>query len=134
MHPLDFPLWLRALHFCNLLFVTLLIRSGLEILSAHPKLYWNDNCVPGTAWLNLGGGVPSNRCLEPTPQFGHAAMAVGAASTRRTVLGTLYRKKVLASPRISNTVIVELRRMICPETTLADNTQPSVGYLLGDLL
>ena len=89
MHPLDFPLWLRALHFCNLLFVTLLIRSGLEILSAHPKLYWNDNCVPGTAWLNFAGGIPSNRQLEPTPQFGHAAMAVGAASTRRTVLGTV---------------------------------------------
>jgi sulfoxide reductase catalytic subunit YedY len=88
VHPLDFPLWLRALHFCNLLFVTLLIRSGLEILSAHPKLYWNDNCLPGTAWLNFAGGIPSNRRLEPTPQFGHAAMAIGAASTRRTTLGT----------------------------------------------
>ncbi len=38
MHALDFPLWLRGLHFCNLLFVTLLVRSGLEILGAHPKL------------------------------------------------------------------------------------------------
>lgn len=89
MHPLDFPLWLRALHFCNLLFVTLLIRSGLEILSAHPKLYWNDNCLPASAWLNFAGGIPSNRRLERTPRFGHAAMGIGAASSRRTPLGTV---------------------------------------------
>ena len=66
MHPLDFPLWLRALHFCNLLFITLLIRSGLEILAAHPKLYWNDNCVPGTEWIRFGKGIPDTRRFAPT--------------------------------------------------------------------
>jgi sulfoxide reductase catalytic subunit YedY len=50
---LDFPLWLRATHFLNLLFISLLVRSGLEILSAHPKLYWNDDCTPGTEWLRF---------------------------------------------------------------------------------
>lgn len=50
---LDFPLWLRATHFLNLLFLSLLVRSGLEILSAHPKLYWNDDCIPGSEWLSL---------------------------------------------------------------------------------
>ena len=50
---LDFPLWLRATHFLNLLFLSLLVRSGLEILSAHPKLYWNDDCTPGSEWLRL---------------------------------------------------------------------------------
>jgi DMSO/TMAO reductase YedYZ molybdopterin-dependent catalytic subunit/thiosulfate reductase cytochrome b subunit len=85
---LDFPLWLRALHFCNLLFVTLLIRSGVEILSAHPKLYWNDNCTPETAWINFGAGIPDTRRLAPTPKFGRAA-AVSVASTQPRVLGTL---------------------------------------------
>ena len=89
MHPLDFPLWLRALHFCNLLFVTLLIRSGLEILSAHPKLYWNDNCLPGGSWLDFAGEIPSNRRREPTPHFGDAAVAAGAANDRKTAIGTL---------------------------------------------
>ena len=89
MHPLDFPLWLRALHFCNLLFVTLLIRSGLEILSAHPKLYWNDDCLPGSAWLRLGRGVSRHRRLAPTPQFGHAAIAASAAPDRKTAIGTI---------------------------------------------
>jgi methionine sulfoxide reductase catalytic subunit len=50
---LDFPLWLRTTHFLNLLFISLLVRSGLEILSAHPKLYWNDDCTPGSEWLRL---------------------------------------------------------------------------------
>lgn len=53
MPVLDFPLWLRATHFLNLLFISLLVRSGIEILSAHPKLYWNDDCTPGTEWLRF---------------------------------------------------------------------------------
>jgi sulfoxide reductase catalytic subunit YedY len=50
---LDFPLWLRATHFFNLLFLSLLVRSGLEILSAHPKFYWSDECLPGSEWLRF---------------------------------------------------------------------------------
>ena len=51
--PLDYPLWLRAAHFFNFLFLSLLIRSGFEILSAHPRLYWNDHCTPGSEWLKF---------------------------------------------------------------------------------
>jgi hypothetical protein len=50
---LDYPLWLRATHFFNSLLRSLLVRSGLEILSAHPRLYWNDHCAPGSEWLKL---------------------------------------------------------------------------------
>jgi methionine sulfoxide reductase catalytic subunit len=53
MMPLDYPLWLRATHFFNFLFLSLLVRSGLEILSAHPRLYWNDHCTPGSEWLKF---------------------------------------------------------------------------------
>ncbi len=53
MRVLDFPLWLRAAHFFNFLFLSLLVRSGLEILSAHPRLYWNDHCTPGSEWLKF---------------------------------------------------------------------------------
>src|SRR5579872_2807670 len=51
--PLDYPLWLRAAHFFNFLFLSLLVRSGLEILSAHPRLYWNEHCTPGSEWLKF---------------------------------------------------------------------------------
>ena len=53
MKVLDFPLWLRAAHFFNFLLLSLLVRSGLEILSAHPRLYWNDHCTPGSEWLKF---------------------------------------------------------------------------------
>ena len=48
-----FPDWLRATHLLNVLFLTLLARSGLEILSSFPKLYWDDHCAHGTEVLKL---------------------------------------------------------------------------------
>lgn len=53
MPALDFPVWVRATHILNVLFLSLLIRSGVEILSAHPKLYWHDDCRPGSEWLSF---------------------------------------------------------------------------------
>ncbi|HEX5503794.1 MAG TPA: molybdopterin-dependent oxidoreductase [Thermomicrobiales bacterium] len=50
---LEFPLWLRLTHYINLLFIGLLIRSGIQILAAHPRLYWNNGCTPRTEWLKF---------------------------------------------------------------------------------
>lgn len=49
----DFPAWLRYAHFINVIFITLLIRSGIEILAALPKLYWKDSAIPGTEWIKF---------------------------------------------------------------------------------
>ena len=43
--------WIGISHYLNLLLVGFMVRSGLEILSAHPKLYWRDDCRPGSEWL-----------------------------------------------------------------------------------
>lgn len=48
-----FPLWVVITHFLNIFFLLLLARSGLEVLSAFPKLYWNDDCPPGREWLRF---------------------------------------------------------------------------------
>jgi sulfoxide reductase catalytic subunit YedY len=53
MPALDYPLWLRATHFFDVPFLSLLVRSGIEIFSAHPKFYWNDDCTPGSEWLTF---------------------------------------------------------------------------------
>jgi DMSO/TMAO reductase YedYZ molybdopterin-dependent catalytic subunit/thiosulfate reductase cytochrome b subunit len=53
MTGLDFPLWLRALHYLNIVFLSLIIRSGIEILSAHPKLYWKDDAMPDSDWIRF---------------------------------------------------------------------------------
>src|SRR5436305_8525195 len=50
---LGFPLWVRLTHFFNFLFITLLIRSGIEIIGAHPKFYWSDDALPGSEWFRL---------------------------------------------------------------------------------
>jgi len=60
---LDYPVWVRITHLLNFLFLSLLIRSGLEILSAHPKLYWNDDCDLGSEWLSF------NRKPYPTDRL-----------------------------------------------------------------
>jgi DMSO/TMAO reductase YedYZ molybdopterin-dependent catalytic subunit/thiosulfate reductase cytochrome b subunit len=39
--------WVVVTHFLNFLFITLMARSGIEILSALPKLYVDDDCPPG---------------------------------------------------------------------------------------
>ena len=48
-----FPAWLRITHVINFVFIGVLIRSGIEILSSHPRLYWNCHCVPGTEWVRF---------------------------------------------------------------------------------
>ena len=40
-------------HAFNFLFLSLLVRSGIEILGAHPKLYVRDHCSPGSEWLRF---------------------------------------------------------------------------------
>ena len=51
--PGFFPLWVVITHFLNIFFMLLLARSGLEVLSAFPKLYWHDDSPPGRQWLRL---------------------------------------------------------------------------------
>jgi DMSO/TMAO reductase YedYZ molybdopterin-dependent catalytic subunit/thiosulfate reductase cytochrome b subunit len=53
MEDLGFPAWIRATHFLNIIFMSFLIRSGIEILAAHPKLYWNDDCRHGSEWARF---------------------------------------------------------------------------------
>jgi DMSO/TMAO reductase YedYZ molybdopterin-dependent catalytic subunit/thiosulfate reductase cytochrome b subunit len=51
--PYGFPAWLRITHYVNFLFLLLLIRSGLQILMDHPRLYWNVHCTPNTEWVRF---------------------------------------------------------------------------------
>lgn len=51
--PEFFPWWVVITHFLNILWMLMLFRSGFEVLSAFPKLYWHDDCPPGRQWLRL---------------------------------------------------------------------------------
>jgi sulfoxide reductase catalytic subunit YedY len=41
------PVWARWQHFFNLFLMIFILRSGLQILSDHPRLYWTRHCTPG---------------------------------------------------------------------------------------
>jgi len=56
-----FPWWLRYQHYLNLFFMLLMMRSGLQILADHPRLYLDGHCTPGRDWLRLRGPVPTDR-------------------------------------------------------------------------
>jgi len=51
--PSFFPWWVVITHFLNIFLLLLLARSGLEVLSAFPKLYWRDDCPPGREWARF---------------------------------------------------------------------------------
>ena len=51
--PEFYPAWVVITHFLNLALMVMLFRSGIEVLSAFPKLYWHDDCPPGRQWLRL---------------------------------------------------------------------------------
>lgn len=61
--PVDegFPWWLRYQHFFNLFLMLFMIRSGIQILADHPRLYLDGDCTPGRDWFRLRGPVPSDR-------------------------------------------------------------------------
>src|SRR5262249_37558837 len=46
-----FPLWLRWQHGFNLFLMMFIIRSGIQILADHPRLYLDNNSTPGREWF-----------------------------------------------------------------------------------
>jgi methionine sulfoxide reductase catalytic subunit len=67
--PHGFPVWVRYCHFFNFLFVMMLIRSGLSILMDHPRLYFNNDCTPGSEWIHFTPvKVPLDRILNIRPK------------------------------------------------------------------
>ena len=54
MHDPSFvPAYIRATHLVNIIVLSLLMRSGLQILSAFPRLYFGDNTGPGKEWIRF---------------------------------------------------------------------------------
>ena len=52
------PVWARWQHFFNLFLLIFILRSGLQILSDHPRLYWTRHCTPGRDWFRVQKPVP----------------------------------------------------------------------------
>jgi thiosulfate reductase cytochrome b subunit len=84
--PQGFPLWLRATHYVNFLLIILLVRSGLQILVDHPRLYWNVHCTPGTEWLRLTPvEVPKDRVWTAKEDSRYLSPWIGLPGYRHTI-------------------------------------------------
>ena len=86
VEPYGFPAWLRITHYVNFMFLILLIRSGLQVLADHPRLYWNVHCTPGTEWLRLTPiEVPTDRVWTAKDDARHLTPWIGLPGCRHTV-------------------------------------------------
>lgn len=84
--PFGFPAWLRITHYVNLLFLVLLVRSGLQILADHPRLYWNVHCTPGSEWLRLTPiTVPTDRVWTAKDDSRYLSPWIGLPGYRHTI-------------------------------------------------
>jgi methionine sulfoxide reductase catalytic subunit len=84
--PHGFPVWVRYCHFFNFLFLTMLIRSGLSILVDHPRLYFNNDCTPGTEWIRLTPiHVPVGRLWTAKDDARYISPMVATPGYRHTV-------------------------------------------------
>ncbi|MCW5879550.1 MAG: molybdopterin-dependent oxidoreductase [Anaerolineae bacterium] len=84
--PSGFPAWLRITHYVNLLFLVLLVRSGLQVLMDHPRLYWNVHCTPGTEWLRLTPiEVPHDRVWTSKDDSRYLSPWLGLPGFRHTI-------------------------------------------------
>lgn len=84
--PHGFPPWLRVTHYVNFLFLTLLIRSGLQILMDHPRLYWTVHCTPGTEWFRLTPvEVPKDRVYTAKEDARPLSPWLGLPGYRHTI-------------------------------------------------
>lgn len=84
--PSGFPAWLRVTHYINLLFMVLLVRSGLQILMDHPRLYWNVHCTPGTEWARFTPvEVPNDRVWTAKDDSRYLSPWIGLPGYRHTI-------------------------------------------------
>jgi sulfoxide reductase catalytic subunit YedY len=84
--PSGFPAWLCLTHYVNFLFLVLLVRSGLQILMDHPRLYWNVHCTPGTEWLRLTPvEVPKDRVWTAKQDSRYLSPWIGLPGYRHTI-------------------------------------------------
>ena len=74
----------RVMHWINVVCMTVLLGSGLNIFNAHPTLYWGNDSVTGTPWLSIRG--------DNTPQGPVGTTRVG--STDFVTTGVLGVSKV----------------------------------------
>lgn len=58
--PVGLPIWVGVQHFFNLFLMIFVVRSGIQIFTDHPRLYWTRHSTPGRDWFRAQKPVPSD--------------------------------------------------------------------------
>lgn len=83
----------RVTHWLNVLFLTFMLGSGLQILNAHPSLYWGSRSDPEAAWLEFSAGLSASGQLRGhTRLFGREFDTTGILGVSEGPAGTLEQK------------------------------------------
>ena len=62
---------IRLMHWINVVCLTILLGSGLNIFNAHPSLYWGNDSYTVAPWLSLSGRNTPNGPVGITRFAGH---------------------------------------------------------------
>ncbi|WP_303908424.1 cytochrome b/b6 domain-containing protein [Thiohalomonas denitrificans] len=83
----------RVTHWLNVLFLTFMLGSGLQILNAHPSLYWGSRSDPQAAWLEFSAyQTPSGELRGHTRLFGGEFDTTGVLGASEGPEGTLEQR------------------------------------------
>lgn len=86
---LSLPKIITILHLVNLFCLIILIRSGIQILYDHPKLYWTDHTSDDNWWIKFGKKVmPKDRLWTARDEAETPPKAVMALPGGNHNLGT----------------------------------------------
>ena len=89
-------------------FMLFIMRSGLQILADHPRLYWGRDCTPGTDWFRFQVPVPKDRIWTAKDDSVTLPTWLGIPGLRHT-LGLSRWWAFLDQPL----VVDQWRRLLC---------------------
>lgn len=85
---------IRIMHWINVIALTVLLMSGLQIFNAHPALYWGQSSYSGRApLLELGARQsPDGSLVGTTTLFGHRFTTTGVLGASKDADGQLHER------------------------------------------
>jgi methionine sulfoxide reductase catalytic subunit len=83
--PTGVPAFVRWTHLLSFFFLVMIVRSGLQVLADHPRLYTKVHCTPGREWLRFRGPVPTDRVWTAKQDTITLSPLVGLPGGRHTI-------------------------------------------------
>jgi sulfoxide reductase catalytic subunit YedY len=79
------PAFVRWTHLLSFFFLVVIVRSGLQVLADHPRLYATVHCTPGREWLRFRGPVPTDQVWTAKQDTITLSPLVGLPGGRHTI-------------------------------------------------